>query len=93
MRRLTARLNSAIATPFRYWQETGGYKDVLRLCNAVVADNHSIDSSVLETVPAPVKNFASYFVQKFIDSSLFLPFLPSFHRPFLSRGSFPTNPT
>ncbi|KAK3951670.1 serine carboxypeptidase S28-domain-containing protein [Pseudoneurospora amorphoporcata] len=50
-------------------KETGGYKDILRLCNAVVADNHTIDGGVLGTVPAPVKNFASYFVQKFIDST------------------------
>ena len=62
---------SAIATPFRFWQETQGYRDILRLCNAVTADNHTIEGGVLGTVPAPVKSYASHFVQYFLDDSEF----------------------
>ncbi|KAK3329999.1 serine carboxypeptidase S28-domain-containing protein [Apodospora peruviana] len=59
----------ALATPFRYWQESQGYRDVLRLCDAVVADNNTMDAGILGTVPAVVKNYATYFVSKFLDTT------------------------
>ncbi|KAK3694474.1 peptidase S28 [Podospora appendiculata] len=60
----------ALATPFRYWQQTQGSADVMKLCRALVSDNTTFDGgAVLGTVPAAVKNYASYFMQHFVDST------------------------
>ncbi|KAK3309856.1 peptidase S28 [Chaetomium strumarium] len=59
----------AIATPFRYWQETGGYRDVLEMCDAVVGVNDTVEDKVLGTVPASVVNYAAYFRMNFRDST------------------------
>ncbi|SPQ18412.1 1ecd5953-aef9-4d56-9d1e-01720dce280a [Thermothielavioides terrestris] len=59
----------AIATPFRYWQETGGYKDLLDMCDAVVGTNDTIEDKVLGTVPASVVNYSAYFRMNFRDST------------------------
>ena len=68
MKALTAL--SSIATPFRYWQETQGYLDILKMCDAVVRqDTKPLEDATLGTVPGVVQNYAAYFVRKFRDSS------------------------
>ncbi|KAK4193206.1 putative serine peptidase [Podospora australis] len=59
----------AIATPFRYWQETNGYLDVLEMCDAVVGSQETEDNAILGTIPATVANFAAYFRMNFRDST------------------------
>ena len=68
-RGLTLIRPSAIATPFRYWQETGGYRDVLEMCDSVVGSKDTEEHKVLGTVPASVGNYAAYFRMNFRDSS------------------------
>lgn len=60
---------SAIATPFRYWQETGGYRDVLEMCEAVVGSEVIEEHEILGTIPSSVGNYAAYFRMNFLDSS------------------------
>ncbi|KAK4156143.1 peptidase S28 [Chaetomidium leptoderma] len=59
----------AVATPFRYWQETGGYRDVLEMCESVVGSSDTEEHKVLGTVPASVANYAAYFRMNFRDST------------------------
>ncbi|KAK3393284.1 peptidase S28 [Podospora didyma] len=60
----------SIATPFRYWQETQGYLDILKMCDAVVRqDTKPLEDATLGTVPGVVQNYAAYFVRKFRDST------------------------
>jgi len=59
----------AIATPFRYWQETGGYKDVLEMCDAVVGSQTTEENKDLGTIPSSVGNYAAYFRMNFRDST------------------------
>lgn len=59
----------AIATPFHHWQETGGSRDVLELCDAVVGSSDTAEDKVLGTVPASVANYAAYFRMNFRDST------------------------
>ena len=61
--------SSAIATPFRYWQETEGYRDVLQLCDVVVTATETDQDKILGTIPASVVNYAAYFRMNFRDSS------------------------
>lgn len=59
----------AIATPFRYWQETNGYRDILEMCDAIVGSNESEENDVLGTVPGSVGNYAAYFRMNFRQST------------------------
>ncbi|KAK4129134.1 hypothetical protein N657DRAFT_660587 [Parathielavia appendiculata] len=59
----------AIATPFRYWQETGGYRDVLEMCDVIVSSQETEENKVLGTVPASVATYAAYFRINFRDST------------------------
>ncbi|GAB1310625.1 Serine-type peptidase-like protein [Madurella fahalii] len=59
----------SIATPFRYWQETNGYRDILEMCDAVVGAYEPEENSVLGTVPATVANYAAYFRMNFREST------------------------
>ncbi|KAK3989981.1 putative serine peptidase [Cladorrhinum sp. PSN332] len=59
----------SIATPFRYWQETNGYHDILDMCDAVVGASETVHDAVLGTVPASVVNYAAYFRMNFRDST------------------------
>ncbi|KAL2143162.1 hypothetical protein VTI28DRAFT_309 [Corynascus sepedonium] len=59
----------AIATPFRYWQETGGYRDLLEMCEAVVGSEVIEEHEILGTIPSSVGNYAAYFRMNFLDST------------------------
>ncbi|KAK3300607.1 peptidase S28 [Chaetomium fimeti] len=59
----------AIATPFRYWQETGGYRDVLEMCDAIVGPADPEEHELLGTISAAVGNYAAYFRMNFRDST------------------------
>ncbi|KAK4144440.1 peptidase S28 [Dichotomopilus funicola] len=59
----------AIATPFRYWQETGGYQEVLNICDSLLASNGTQEHDILGTIPATVQNYATYFQLNFRDST------------------------
>ncbi|KAK3362456.1 peptidase S28 [Lasiosphaeria hispida] len=56
----------AIATPFRYWQETQGYIDILDFCDAIVAETNSTTDAILGAVPSIVGNYATFFKENFL---------------------------
>ncbi|KAL2124984.1 hypothetical protein VTJ04DRAFT_1349 [Mycothermus thermophilus] len=59
----------AIATPFRYWQETGGYRRVLDMCDGIVGSRDTVDDPDLGTIPPSVVAFAGYFRMHFRDNT------------------------
>ncbi|KAL2180573.1 serine carboxypeptidase S28-domain-containing protein [Thermothelomyces heterothallicus CBS 202.75] len=59
----------AIATPFRYWEERGGYRAVLDMCDGIVGSDATEEHEVLGTIPSSVGNYAAYFQTNFRDST------------------------
>ncbi|KAL2264240.1 hypothetical protein VTK26DRAFT_9016 [Humicola hyalothermophila] len=59
----------SIATPFRYWEETGGTRAILEMCDVVATLTEIDEHEILGTIPASVVSYAAYFRLFFRDST------------------------